>query len=133
MADSDSGKDAGAGGGEAGLPPQAPAYDLRTGEPLNAPPEDVTPPSSDFTASDLAIWAPSTEPVEPEPGTRAATAPEVPSQAGPLGHSSPSVHSSPSGPAAYAPTPPPGFGGPAAYAPTPPHPASGGPAPTAHG
>lgn len=101
--DSEHGAGTGAGGEESALPPQAPAYDLRTGEPLNAPRADV--PSTDFTATDLGIWAPSTARAA-EPAARAAVAPDLPQQFGPVSQQS---------------TPPPGYGPTAAARqPTPP-------------
>jgi hypothetical protein len=64
----DPGGTAGQGGGTnaagAGLPPKAPAYDLRTGERLDASRKGEASDTPDF--DDLGIWAPSRE--DPGPG-----------------------------------------------------------------
>ena len=110
--DNGSGKD---GDPDSGLPPKAPAYDLRTGEPLDAPQTSKSDP--DFTASDLGIWAPSRDqPGTPPPqyGQAAYQPTDPPGQ--------PTVARQPTPPPAYGQTPPPGYGQPAppAYGPTPP-------------
>jgi hypothetical protein len=107
-------------GDPAGLPPRAPAYDLRTGEALNAPGSARASGSgddADFSLSELGIWAPSEDeaPASAEPTADADATAASRQPTPPPGRPGSVPGFAPPGPwAPGSPTPPPGYGPPGA-------------------